>query len=175
MQLGCVSSLSQVSWKSAAVRVKLLLMLCGCWLVPGCGRVELLGIAVLSGGIDHQRLNISSTPIANKYREGKMQRTLKRELKSTWNCWKGSEGNEWESSCVSWSTLWARIVAATSQCWHGWSNFPLQQLWCFGIIVCGFLFCLCQGVSQSARDTDEIVFFSPSWNTDQGVKHVREY
>ena len=58
-------------------------MLLGSCLVLVCGRVELLGIAVLSGGIDHQRLNISSTPIANKYREGKMQRTLKRELKST--------------------------------------------------------------------------------------------
>ena len=27
------------------------------------------------------KLNISARPIANKYREGKMQRTLKRELK----------------------------------------------------------------------------------------------
>ncbi len=29
----------------------------------------------------HPRLNINARPIANKYREGKMQRTLKRELK----------------------------------------------------------------------------------------------
>ena len=29
------------------------------------------------------RLNILWTPIANKYREGKMKRTLKRELNST--------------------------------------------------------------------------------------------
>ena len=29
------------------------------------------------------KLNIDMTPIANKYREGKMKRTLKRELKST--------------------------------------------------------------------------------------------
>jgi len=28
--------------------------------------------------------------IANKYREGKMKRTLKRELKSAWNCREGS-------------------------------------------------------------------------------------
>ena len=33
------------------------------------------------GGIFHQRLNISSKPIEKKYREGKMKRTLKRELK----------------------------------------------------------------------------------------------
>jgi len=29
----------------------------------------------------HIKLNIGKKPIANKYREGKMQRTLKRELK----------------------------------------------------------------------------------------------
>ena len=33
------------------------------------------------GGKFHLRLNISKRPIANKYREGKMKRTLKRELK----------------------------------------------------------------------------------------------
>ena len=34
-----------------------------------------------AGGIFHLRLNIGERPIANKYREGKMKRTLKRELK----------------------------------------------------------------------------------------------
>jgi hypothetical protein len=34
------------------------------------------------GGKFHLKLNIGERPIANKYREGKMQRTLKRELKS---------------------------------------------------------------------------------------------
>ena len=33
------------------------------------------------GGIFHLNLNIRERPIANKYREGKMKRTLKRELK----------------------------------------------------------------------------------------------
>ena len=32
------------------------------------------------GGKFHLKLNIGERPIANKYREGKMQRTLKREL-----------------------------------------------------------------------------------------------
>ena len=44
-----------------------------------------------AGGKFHLKLNIGARPIANKYREGKMKRTLKRELKSTWNCWKGIE------------------------------------------------------------------------------------
>jgi hypothetical protein len=33
------------------------------------------------GGKFHLRLNTGERPIANKYREGKMKRTLKRELK----------------------------------------------------------------------------------------------
>ena len=33
------------------------------------------------GGKLHLRLNIGARPIANKYREGKMKRSLKRELK----------------------------------------------------------------------------------------------
>ena len=33
------------------------------------------------GGDIHLKLNIGERPIANKYREGKMKRSLKRELK----------------------------------------------------------------------------------------------
>ena len=33
------------------------------------------------GGRFHPRLNINTRPIANKYHEGKVKRTLKRELK----------------------------------------------------------------------------------------------
>ena len=33
------------------------------------------------GGKFHLKLNIGTRPIANKYREGKMKSTLKRELK----------------------------------------------------------------------------------------------
>ena len=50
-----------------------------------------LGMQRKVGGKFHLKLNIGARPIANKYREGKMKRTLKRELKSTWNCWKGIE------------------------------------------------------------------------------------
>jgi hypothetical protein len=34
-----------------------------------------------AGGKFHPRLNMGGRPIANKYREGKMKRTLERELK----------------------------------------------------------------------------------------------
>jgi len=41
-----------------------------------------LGLQLKVGGKFHLKLNIGGRPIANKYREGKMQRTLKRESKS---------------------------------------------------------------------------------------------
>ena len=48
-----------------------------CWFVEsGC-----LGVQPKVGGKFLLKLNIGERPIANKYREGKMQRTLKRELK----------------------------------------------------------------------------------------------
>ena len=40
-----------------------------------------LGVECKAGGKFHLKLNISSRPIENKYHEGKMKRTLKRELK----------------------------------------------------------------------------------------------
>ena len=43
-------------------------------------RVGLLESAALIRGKPHERLNIRTRPIANKYREGKLQRTLKREF-----------------------------------------------------------------------------------------------
>ena len=44
-------------------------------------RVGLLESAVQMRGKPLARLNIATKPIANKYREGKLQRTLKREFK----------------------------------------------------------------------------------------------
>ena len=42
-----------------------------------------LGVQLKVGGIPHLRLNTATRPIANKYREGKLKRTLKREFKRT--------------------------------------------------------------------------------------------
>ena len=41
-----------------------------------------LGVQPKMGGKFHLKLNIGTRPIANKYREGKMKSTLKRELKA---------------------------------------------------------------------------------------------
>ena len=45
---------------------------------PGCLRMQ-----PKVGGKLHLRLNTDTSPIADKYREGKLKRTLKREFKST--------------------------------------------------------------------------------------------
>ena len=41
-----------------------------------------MGMQLKKGGKFHLKLNIGERPIANKYREVKMKRTLKRESKS---------------------------------------------------------------------------------------------
>ena len=46
-----------------------------------------LGMQLKVGGKPHLKLNTDVGPIANKYREGKLKRTLKREWISTWNRW----------------------------------------------------------------------------------------
>ena len=54
-----------------------------CPLEPDVYESSCLGLQLKVGGKFHLKLNIGGRPIAYKYREGKMQRTLKRELKST--------------------------------------------------------------------------------------------
>ena len=40
-----------------------------------------MGLQLKVGGKFHLKVNMDEKPIVHKYREGKMQRTLKRELK----------------------------------------------------------------------------------------------
>jgi hypothetical protein len=42
---------------------------------------------------------------------------------------------------------------------HGWSEWFIRQCLCFCLVILVDMLRLCQGVSQAARDTDEIVFF----------------
>ena len=55
-------------------------------------RVGLLGSAAQRRGELLVRLNIDVRPIANKYREGKLQRTLKREFKGRETGWNETDG-----------------------------------------------------------------------------------
>ena len=59
------------------------------------------------GGKFHLKLNIGSRPIANKYHEGKVKRTLKRELKVP-------EIAEREANGTS---VLDEIVAYSGDCW----------------------------------------------------------
>ena len=68
-------------WKKASKRVRIPFT----WRVMGIRRLFLesrtLDVVRKMGGNFLLKLNIGSRPIANKYREGKMKRTLERELK----------------------------------------------------------------------------------------------
>ena len=72
---------AQVPWKGAPERVRA--PLCPDPVAPrgAVGESGCLGMQPQSGGKFRPRLNIGERPIANKYREGKMKRTLKRESK----------------------------------------------------------------------------------------------
>ena len=64
-----------------------------------------------AGGKLHLRLNTDTSPIADKYREGKLKRTLKRDFNSTWN---RSEVNGWDRKVGPRnSALRARVVGAS--------------------------------------------------------------
>ena len=71
----------QASWKRAPLMVRVLFVICR----PPCtvyvGESRSSGLERKVGGKFLLKLNIGSRPIANKYHEGKMKRTLKRELK----------------------------------------------------------------------------------------------
>ena len=78
-----VNVLGQVLWKKAAERVRLPFLLKRFDNTHAFNESSCLGLQLKVGGKFHLKLNIGGIPIAHKYREGKMQRTLKRELKST--------------------------------------------------------------------------------------------
>ena len=78
------------------------------------------------GGKFHLKLNIGSRPIGNKYPEGKVKRTLKRELKVpeiverepnrtslAWpDCWRRVSQKWWRSASVS--LLFGRLASDDS-------------------------------------------------------------
>jgi len=126
------------------------------------------------GGKFHLKLNISGRPIANKYREGKMKRTLKRESNSTWNCWNVIEEAECDRKFFRgfflfivgqngfYNTLFMGegfSGVVNSQCFIFNFNLPCVKKWgTFSV--------------KENSDSDKIFFFIPSWNTDQGVYHT---
>ena len=62
------------------------------------------------GGNCPLRLNIGPRPIANKYREGKMKRTLERELKVPENAVREANGTSFLLS--DWCRLWPELFLA---------------------------------------------------------------
>ena len=69
----------EVPWNRASERVTIPSVPRVCWLGIAFDESSCLGLQLKAGGKFHLKLNIGGRPIANKYREGKMKRTLKRE------------------------------------------------------------------------------------------------
>ena len=71
-------------WRALRVRVRIL-------------ESRTLDMVCKMGGNRLLKLNIGSRPIANKYREGKMKRTLERELKVPENADREANGTSYRS------------------------------------------------------------------------------
>ena len=71
----------KVSWNGAPRRVTVPFIIDETLRTVLAERVAFFGIRALKGGKFHPKLNMTTRLIANKYREGKAKRTLKRELK----------------------------------------------------------------------------------------------
>ena len=91
------------------------------------------------GGKFHLKLNIGSRPIANKYHEGKVKRTLKRELKVPEIAEREANGTSasWRDCCVL-----RRLLVTSTQVWQRVLNRPRAVL-----------LALCVNASSQSRKT----------------------
>ena len=87
-------------------------------------------IGVLKDGKFRQKLNTIQKPIANKYREGMMKRTLKRELKVPELAERKADGTS-----VAWCRLPRTMVMACVISASGGVGFDLAVRGCFSPCV----------------------------------------
>ena len=73
------------------------------------------GLECKSGGKSHPKLNISLRPIAKKYREGKVKRTLRRELKVC-----ETAGREANGTCILGKIAFFSVSTFRLQRKRGW-------------------------------------------------------
>ena len=74
-------ALSKLTWKGTSERVRAPCATPPGWAATVFGESGCSGMQPKVGGKLHLKLNIGTRPIANKYREGKVKSTLKRESK----------------------------------------------------------------------------------------------
>ena len=91
------------------------------------------------GGKFHLKLNIGLRPIANKYHEGKMKRTLERELKVPEIAEREANGTS-----VSWRDCYMS---------NGWSVASTQVLQWVLILTCALFLTSCVNVGSELRKT----------------------
>ena len=97
-----------------------------------------LGIQSKTGGKFHLKLNTGNRPIANKYREGKMKRTLKRELKGLEIAKREPLGRSVAAVDIAWRARARRVPSAA--CWSASAGRPGSRLagrWAGPALRCG--------------------------------------
>ena len=75
------SAAPKLTWKGTSERVTIPCVASAGAAAAAFGESGCLGMQPKVGGKLHLKLNIGTRPIANKYREGKVKSTLKRESK----------------------------------------------------------------------------------------------
>ena len=78
------------------------------------------------GGKFHLKLNNGERPIANKYREGKMKRTLKRELKGLEIAKREPLGRSVAGADIA--TAAKAGVVPSVPCWSAWARVPGERV-----------------------------------------------
>ena len=78
-------TLSKLTWKGTSERVRAPYATLSGWAATVFGESGCLGMQPKVGGKLHLKLNTGTRPIANKYHEGKVKSTLKRESKRPQN------------------------------------------------------------------------------------------
>ena len=119
------------------------------------------------GGNFHLKLNMDSRPIANKYREGKVKRTLERELKVPEIAEKEANGTSFLARllCAKWkaAAVTARVQLVLDRQVLVFLALCVNVSWVFEEIACDSEFC-CGGSRCCLVDltsTEDCVWCAP--------------
>ena len=108
------------------------------------------------GGKFHLKLNTGGRPIAYKYREGKMQQNFEKRVKEYLKLLKRKRRKPVLAASYFPVRLRSGRCGQRCQAWLGWAEMRVGRL---DLRVSAF----------DLPEVDEMVFFFPSCNTDQGV------
>ena len=153
----------KASWKRISRKVKVLCVMCMSLCTVLFIESRSLGLERKTGGRFHLQLHMCARPIANKYREGNMKRTLKRGLKVFELA--GKEANE---TCVPWhdcffcACLWQCHERICYYTMHlcGVCCLACHLVLCISNVWRACLFVLCKGMLSNGLIHSPIIYSS---------------